>query len=198
MYFLAIAVEPTEEHPDHATLGECLVSCWIEREAIEDAIAVAKAMILEKPWRIIRIELVQYVTEADYDEDDDHTQYFEQALIDKEVLVFNTSPRYPVYHMEFTLKSDPKGDGPGEARAWIVNYMVDEEYDHYAPDFWSGERAARAVSTMKEAIREHGYEVDEVTHQGPYSRDESSEDCQYYDDAEDQGMCLVFIHDSPE
>jgi len=192
MYFLLLEAVPTADHPEHDRIGAGFISCWIEHESIEEAIATAKSMIVEQNWRIVQTELVQLVTETDYEEEDEHRQYFEQALIDKTVFCFNCCPRHPVYLFHFALV---KNDGPSEARVWILNESVDEEHDHMDPEFWSGERVARAESITAAAIADQGFQVKKVLRHGPCSREDTPDDVKYYDDAEEDGLCIVFRHD---
>jgi hypothetical protein len=65
-------------------------------------------------------------------------------------------------------------------------------------DFWSGERVTKAIQLATDMIAEHGYDVTQVIEQTPCGRDETSDEIQYYDDAEEDGICVVLIHNEPE
>jgi hypothetical protein len=195
MYLLTVIAKTTEQHPDYAIVDEAYVSCWIERDTEEQAVARAHEMILADGWKIQRTEEVSMVSDADYDEADDDRQYFEQALIDETVLVFHTSPRFSVYHMNFKITPNMDGNHATEARVWVANESVMDDHDPYDLDFWSGSRVERAVSLASNALSDNGYTAAELLDQYPCSRDETSEDCQFFDDAEEDGMCLLFVHD---
>lgn len=198
MYAITILAVTTAEHPDHGRIGEAYVDCWIDRDDEEDAIAVASEMIVSDGWEVACIKEISTVTEADYDEDDEYRMYFEQAVTDKEVLVFNVCPMFPVFCMSFEIAPTSAGNAACEAVAWVANEFLGEDYDPMEPDFWEGARVERAIAIATEAILENGYEVIRLLEHFPSRRDESSDDCQFYDDAEENGLCLVFIHDQPD
>ncbi|MDD5139684.1 MAG: hypothetical protein PHY43_05415 [Verrucomicrobiales bacterium] len=68
------------------------VACWINVEKIEIARQKAVAMIQEQGWKI-RKQVEEYSITREMAEQSTGLQYYEQALIDTEVLVFVTSPR---------------------------------------------------------------------------------------------------------
>jgi hypothetical protein len=82
--------------------------------------------------------------------------------------------------------------------AWVSNEYIGEDCDPMEPDFWSGACVERAVAIATEAISENGYKVMRLLEHFPSRRDESSGDCRFYDEAEENGLCIVFIHDQPE
>ena len=68
--------------------------------------------------------------------------------------------------------------------------------DVYDPDFWTGECGRTAVAAAHEAIGEAGWTVTAVVEERPCGRRDLSEDLvPYYDEAEDAGSCLVFVHE---
>lgn len=198
MFLLTIVANTTSEHPEHGKVGDAYVACWIDRHEEEDAIAVACDMIALDGWDVVRVEEVSFVTEADYDEDDEYRMYYEQALSDKEVLVFHLCPLFPVFCLSFEVRPASEGETACEARVWVANESVDDNYDPMALDFWSGERLERAITLAKDAIEESGYRTVRLLDQYPCRRDETSEDCQFYDDAEENGLCIVFIHEQDD
>ncbi len=197
MYVLTVVAVTTEQHADHGRIGGAYVACWIDRDTEEQAVTVAHDMIVADNWDVLRTEEISIVTDADYDGDDEYRQYYEQALIDKAVLVFNVYPRFPVYYVTFEITPTSNQNSANLARAWIANEAVDDEYDPMEPDFWSGDRLTKAVSLAADAIAGNGYDVIRIIDQGPCSCDDSSDDCQFFDDAEEDGLCLVFVHDQP-
>jgi hypothetical protein len=139
------------------------------------------------------------VTAADHADDPIRLGYYEQALVDREVFVFNESPRYPVYLVVATAE----GGEPAEVAE--VYYLVcnealmDDNDDPYAPDFWVGQRAHTARDAAIEAINEQGWKFLAVVEERPVGRgDLPDEMVPYYDEAEDTGACLVFVQDGPE
>ena len=198
MYVLTVVATTTEKHPEYAVIGEAYVVCWIDRPTEEDAIAVAHEMIEDDEWNVVRTEEISVVNSDDYEEDDEYKRYYDQALIDKEVLLFNVCPRFPVYYISFVISSSSAELTADEARVWIANECVFDGHDPMAEDFWSGNRLEEAIAIAREAISENGYEIERVLDQLPCSRDESSDDHQFYDDAEEDGLCLVLVHEAPD
>ena len=90
MYFIIYHVSPTEDLMDKNKYGGAYVSCWIEATTMEKAILVAEAEILEANWQILEQEEAYVVTEKDYLPDSPGFKFYDQALIDKAVLCFNT------------------------------------------------------------------------------------------------------------
>src|SRR5438876_922177 len=68
------------------------VYCWIEADLTSDAERIACKRIEEEGWRIACIEKAIQVDPSYYEDDSEGLQYFNQALIDKEVLIFNIFP----------------------------------------------------------------------------------------------------------
>ena len=52
----------------------------------------ARELIGEYGWQVEALEEGAIVTSESYDEDEEDREFFEQALVEKEVLVFNTWP----------------------------------------------------------------------------------------------------------
>lgn len=196
MYALTIVANTTAEHPDHGRLGEAFVGCWVERDTEQEAEEVARALIVADGWEVVRTEEISVVNAEDYEDDEEYRQYYEQALEDKEVFVFHVCPRHPVYFLRFAITSDSSDENATEARVWISNEAIDDDSDPLDPAFWSGERVEKAIALAIDVITNNGYQVASTLEQSPCSRDETSDDCEFYDDAEADGLCLVF--DPPE
>ncbi|MDB5311217.1 MAG: hypothetical protein JWO38_5419, partial [Gemmataceae bacterium] len=83
-----------------------------------------------------------------------------------------------------------------EAHYFLGNEAVmEEDEDPFAPDFWDSYRETAVAEAVAE-ITGAGYTIAAVVSDQPCNRDELPEDLvPYYDEAEDSGSCLVFIHD---
>jgi hypothetical protein len=195
MYLITFVTNTTPEHADHGKVGEAYVTCWIDRETEEEAIEVASDMIVSDGWEVVRVEEVSTVTEANYDEDDEYRGYYEQALTDKEVVLFHVCPMFPVFYLSFEIAPASEGQKPCEARAWVSNEIVDEDYDPMELDFWTGERLEKTIALVTDTIAENGFKIVRIMDQHPCRHDETSEDCQFFDDAEENGLCIVIIQE---
>ena len=198
MYLLTIVAVTTEENPDHGKVGEAYVTCWINTDDEAAAVETAHRMIESDGWNVVETEEVDTVTADDYDDDDPYLACYEQALTDGEVLVFHISPMYPVYRLVLEVSGTNTEDSACEAIAWVSNEAVSDDYDPMEPDFWSGERVNKAISLATDTISENGYTVMQVLEQTPCNRADSAEEVHFYDDAEEDGICIVLVQDQDE
>lgn len=74
--------EDSETEPEFAS-----VRCWISAQTRTNAVHVASGWIRDNGWRVMNLIEQCAVTRADY-ENSDERQYYEQALTDGEVFVF--------------------------------------------------------------------------------------------------------------
>ncbi|MCL4743256.1 MAG: hypothetical protein KJZ54_13760 [Phycisphaerales bacterium] len=94
MYLVEIHAVPEPTHDD-GTVGGAYVVCWIEAPDLDDAVRRARAEIVDAGWRPGELRRGHVTTREEYTGDNDgQLEYFEQALIDKEVCVFYS---YPVH-----------------------------------------------------------------------------------------------------
>lgn len=192
MYFLRYTAVPASD----AQPIEALICCWVERPTL----AEAEAFVLQEldgEWDVVEREVGEPVTADAYDPEDDHLAYYHQALTDGEVIVVYTAPRHPVYWVTATVEQE------GEPNKSEAHYMISAESiaregeDVFAPDFWSGKMVELAEQAAKEFIGEAGYQVVAMTASRPCGRRDVPEDMQdFYDEAEESGSCLVFVHES--
>lgn len=194
MYLFTITAKTTAENPDHGMVGEAYVNCWINQETLDLAEAVARNSISEENWEVIETEEVTIIEESDYEEGDPDLAYFQQAITDGEVFVFNVCPKYPVYHLTFEVDA-PNEEKDVLARAWVVNECIEDEMNPMNPNFWSGDRVQQAITIVNEAIDEQGFKVGKLVSQRPCCREDSPGDAEYYDDAEEHGVCIAFVFD---
>lgn len=95
MKFITYHLRPSEEFDNEEQVGGAYVNCFIETDSSQQAQDIAKKQIVELNWEIIELE---ELTNLDQDTvSDENREYYEQALIDKEVFVFYT---YPIDELE--------------------------------------------------------------------------------------------------
>jgi len=93
MYLLTFRAVPTSDAKEFHDAGGAYVSCWIQSGDRYTAEERARELIREYKWSAEDLEEGAIVTSADYDRDDEDRQFYEQALVEGEVLVFSTWPR---------------------------------------------------------------------------------------------------------
>ena len=159
---------------------------------------MAREAIVKDHWEVIRTEEVSEVSEADFQEGDEYHEYFEQAKTDECVLLFNTCPKFPVYFMVAEVRSTDSDEGANEARVWISNEIVaeNEDDDPIQPDFWTGQRLEKVMEIATATLAANNYELIRVIKQNPCEPpNEQVEDCQFFDNAEEDGLCVVLVQD---
>lgn len=93
MYLLSYLASPTPDAKEFHDAGGAYVSCWIQSQDREEAEKRATQLIEEYGWSVESLQEGSVVTGADYAGDDEDREFYEQALVESEVLVFNTWPR---------------------------------------------------------------------------------------------------------
>jgi hypothetical protein len=91
MIYVRVKAHATSSALDYPLYAEALVNGWIDRADVESAVSVARRMIAERGWYSEDVEVARFCDWEDFP--DDAKQYFDQALTDREVLVFYTTPR---------------------------------------------------------------------------------------------------------
>lgn len=91
-YFFTFLAAPTPEAQEYEQAGGAYVNCWIRSDSRDQAEARAATLIEDYGWDVEALEEQSTVTGADYGEDDEDREFYEQALVEGEVLVFNTWP----------------------------------------------------------------------------------------------------------
>ena len=193
MYFLRYSAFPTEVHPEQAVLGEAFICCWIERPTLAAADKQARKDITSQHWRITQRDAAAKVKDTDYDDDDSFGEYYEQALIDKEVYLYNLSPRFPVYWVVAHVQREAD---VAEAHYFLTGEsLVDEGENIAVPAFWDSRRDA-VLAAAREAITEAGWKILAIASDKPCGREDLPEEMHfYYDETEENGACLVLVHD---
>lgn len=196
MYFLRYHARPAAEHPEAGRVGAASVVCWIDRPSLDEADAAARADIEGQHWEVLDRDAGEEVSAEDYGPDDEWRANYEQALTDREVYVYHTSPRFPVYWVSGTAI---QGSPPETAEVHYFlcgDAVADDVDDLYDPVFWAGARGQSAVDTAQEMV-----EGEKWTVAGPLTgrpcgvQDLPEELVEYYDEAEEDGSCLVFLRD---
>ena len=94
MQYLIIDAVQDRTHAHEKEYGGASVGCWIKNQTKKNAYLIAKGWIEERGWAVLSLEEQYTVSEEMYRGKTEGKQYFEQALIDDEVFVFNTSPKH--------------------------------------------------------------------------------------------------------
>jgi hypothetical protein len=105
MYHFVFHASPDVSHKESTSFGGAYVNCWIDRPTSDEAEIVARQLIRNSGWVDERLEECREVIRSDYSNNQDGLVYFDQAVSDKEVLVFH---RYPMDdNICIDLPSDP-------------------------------------------------------------------------------------------
>ncbi len=202
MIFIRYECRPLKKHPDYDQIGDGSVNCWIRVRSFAEAKELAEKDIRSQHWKILELEEIWKIPSGHFQTESDGRQYFEQALIDREVFVFHTCPKFPVYCVEFEAVPMKKNtDFPQETIAdvkyWVANEMISST--DYLDNFWSKpQHLEKAVSLGKKMIRSEGWKVTEVRNGEPVNHlsfRKNSLLTQCYGEAEEYGECLAFWMD---
>lgn len=93
MFLLTYHAKPNKTFVDYNIIGGAWVNCWIESKTSEEAQKIARKEIEDYDWYVEKLDEIIIVDESFYSENDDKKEYFEQAIIDKIVLLFHSYPR---------------------------------------------------------------------------------------------------------
>jgi hypothetical protein len=91
-YFFTFLATPTPDAEEFTTSAGAYVDCWIQDEDRDAAQARAADLIDDYGWEVEDLEGEAVVTSADYEAGDENKEFYEQALVEGEVLVFHTWP----------------------------------------------------------------------------------------------------------
>lgn len=209
MYYVCITVRTHESHPEHDRIDLAYVGCWLDRESETESVEAAKSMILEEPWVIEEVESVSEVTAEDYADDPENLAYFEQAVEDGNVLVFNVCPKFTTYFLQFAIVQENRDETSGESKGkeitadatvWISNEAVvsddpaPDEIDMMDPEFWTEPRVAHALEIATAVIENEGWKISDTVKHWPFSYrhlEEQPDLAEFVDGAEEDGVSLV-------
>jgi hypothetical protein len=93
MYFFTFRAVPTPDAREFHEAAGAYVNCWIQNSSRDLAEERAADLIHEYGWSVESLEEGAIVSSDDYEDDDEDREFYEQALMEGEVLVFNTWPR---------------------------------------------------------------------------------------------------------
>ena len=93
IYFFTFLAHPTPDAREFEEAAGAYVNCWMRNDNGQTARERAEELIRDYGWSVEGLEEETTVTSDDYDEDDEDREFYEQALVESEVLVFNTWPR---------------------------------------------------------------------------------------------------------
>lgn len=116
MYFFTFQAVPTPDAKEFHEAGGAYVNCWIQNSDRHDAERRATELIEEYGWAVEALEEGAIVTGDSYAgdaEDDEDSEFYEQALVEGEVLVFNTWPRGDDDEDYDEDEDDEEGGGDG-------------------------------------------------------------------------------------
>ena len=199
MFFLRYDALPGKTHPDRATVGDTYICCWIDRKTLATADRVARRHIKSEKWEILERDAGEKVTEQDYEDGDNGLDFYRQALTDGDVYVFHTSPRYPVFCIVASVeRRKARKVETAEAHYLVAGFSLVAETERVdVPNFWNAVRRQFALRAGREAIVKAGWKLTRVVSEQPCGQRDLPDDFHgYYDEAEELGACLVFVHDS--
>ena len=92
MTLLQYHARPKEKPVNSDDISGAYINCWINDDNQKEAERRAIKMMDENGWAVLTLDEASSVTSSDYSEDDQQLEYYDQALIDDEVLVVYTYP----------------------------------------------------------------------------------------------------------
>lgn len=92
IYFFTFLAVPTPEAQE-TDKGGAYVNCWIQGDDPDVAEERATDLIFEYGWAVESLESQDVVTREDYADDEESRGFYDQALVENEVLVFTMWPR---------------------------------------------------------------------------------------------------------
>ena len=112
MHFFTFLAQPTPNAEEFAEFEGAYVHCWILNDSREQAQERAADLIREYGWSVENLEDSGTVTSDDYGEEDEDREFYEEALAEGEVLVFNAWPRGEEDEEEDEDEEGEEGDEP--------------------------------------------------------------------------------------
>ena len=91
VWFISFSAFPIEAER-FAKFGGAEINCWIQIADEREALERAKNLVEDQGWRVETLNHCHLVFPSDYQPGSTGVEYFEQAMIDREVLVFHSWP----------------------------------------------------------------------------------------------------------
>ena len=104
MFLLTYHGRPNKKYKG-GPIGGAYINCYVKTTNIVKADKIATTEIKKLNWDIVEKTETKKVTKSSFDKGSDGLEYYEQALIDKEVFVFHT---YPIRKKRRTSKATKK------------------------------------------------------------------------------------------
>jgi len=95
LYIIRFCARPDPNSLNFEEFGGAFINAFIDAPTESDAIAIAQYKILKSGWIIESVDEISFQCRDDYADDDEGLKYFEQALIEKEIIVEFTWPIDP-------------------------------------------------------------------------------------------------------
>jgi hypothetical protein len=92
MFFLNYHAKPIRVPKKPDDIARAWINCWINCDDVDDATKRAVRMMRDYGWKEMEIEDVFKIERSDYLGNENQLQYFDQALLDDEVLVVYSYP----------------------------------------------------------------------------------------------------------
>lgn len=93
MQYLQFVAVPKSNNPEANEIGGALVGCWIKDRTKQEAQSIASILIEDNGWIPSRLEKHVQVQPTGLEDVSKAKEYFDQALIEGESIVFFTYPK---------------------------------------------------------------------------------------------------------
>lgn len=194
-WFFEAEMTPGPDHPEKDRIGFAILNAWIRIESSEEAQKIIEQEIASSGMIATSIEGPEIHEIDDYDEDDEHLQYFEQAQMDGDVYLLVSCPKYPVFWMVATV-SEPDTEKTCQAHFFLCADAICEEDDVFDPEFWNEERRHVVKEWLVATLASEGKKLISISEENPVGREDLPEELVFaYDDAEEKDSALVLIHE---
>jgi hypothetical protein len=95
LFLVTLVARPREHTHAFREFSGAYVNAWIDAPSKDQALDRAQREVSDSGWTVETVESVAAVQRTDYQEGDPALEYFDQALTDREVVVFHTWPVNP-------------------------------------------------------------------------------------------------------
>jgi hypothetical protein len=92
MFYIVYHCQPNKKYAGEL-IGGAYIGCWIATTTLSKVDKIARKLIKEQNWSILETDEEGEILPGSMNKKNPRFEYYEQALIDKEVLVFYTYPK---------------------------------------------------------------------------------------------------------